>query len=251
MAKAIAVNAEKRAGKGTSVSRSLRRSGHVPGVVYGDGKAGLNIQLNSHEFSRALGAHLDEHVLVDLNVAQVGEKKVLLQDVQHHPVTGDVIHVDFHEISMTKKLRVEVPVKLVGDPVGVTQQGGVLEYLVRQLMVECLPLDIPDHVDVDVSALTVGQSLSVADLKLEGAKFRIVSDAGIAVAAVTAPREEEAAAAPAAGTAEPEVLREKKVEGEEAAAAGKDGAKKEGAAKEGAKPAAKDAAKPAAKEAKK
>ena len=262
MAIGIAVKAEQRSGSGTSTSRRLRRGGLLPGVVYGDGKAGLSIQMDRHQFEKTMGPHLDEHMILDLEVAGVGGKKVLLQEVQYHPITHQLIHVDFHEVSMTKKLRVEMPLRLVGEPTGVTQQGGVLEHLLRVVMVECLPGDILEHVDVDVSQLSIGQSMNVGSaVKLDPAKYRVISDASIAVAAVTAPREEEAAATPAAGPAEPEVLREKKdLEGEGAeakkdGAPAKDGAKKEAApaaGKDAAKPAAgKEAAKPAAKEAKK
>ncbi len=251
MARVLAVKAEQRSGSGTSVARRLRRSGAVPAVVYGDGKPGLSIQLDRHQFVKTMGAHLDEHPILDLEVTGVAPKKVLLQAVQYHPITGAVIHVDFHEVSMTKKLRVEMPIRLVGEPTGVSQQGGVLEHILRVVMIECLPGDILEHIDVDVSALSIGQNLNVGSIKLDPAKYRVVTDATLAVAAVKAPREEEAAATPeaAAGAAEPEVLREKKdVEGE-AAEAGKDGAKKEAPAAKDAKaaPAAKDAAKPAAK----
>ena len=250
MAKGIEVKAEQRAANGTSGSRRLRRGGVVPGVVYGDGKPGLSIQFDRHTFEKTMGRHLDEHPILDLEVAGVGPKKVLLQDVQYHPITGLVIHVDFHEVSMTKKLRIEMPIRLVGEPHGVTQQGGVLEHLLRVVMIECLPTDILEHVDVDVTGLSIGQSLNVRNIVLDPAKYRVVSDGAIAVAAVTAPREEEVVAAPtAATTAEPEVLREKKdVEGEGAeAGAKKDGAPAKDGAKKEAAPAAKDAKAPAAK----
>ena len=259
MAKAMTVKAEPRAAGGTSVARRLRRSGVLPGVVYGEGKTGVNIQFNSHEFTKSLGHHAGEHQIMDLEIAGQGSKKVLLQEIQHHPITGAIIHVDFHEVSMTKKLRLEVSIRLVGEPHGVTQQGGVLEHLLRQIQVECLPADIPEHIDVDVSALSIGDSLKVGDIKTDEAKVKILSSKDLPIAAVSAPREEEVAATPdaaaAAATAEPEVLREKKPEEGEAAegaakdakAGGKD-AKPAAGAKEGAP--AKDA-KAGAKEAKK
>jgi large subunit ribosomal protein L25 len=264
MAKALKVEAQPREVGGSSQSRRLRRAGSLPGIVYGEGKVGMLIQVDAHTFSKALKHHEGEHILMDLDIAGKGTKKVLLQDIQHNHLTGKIIHVDFHEISMTKKLRVEVPLRLVGEPVGVTQMGGVLEYLVRSIEIECLPTDIPEHIDADVSALTIAQRLSVGDIKLD-AKYTILTNKDLPIAAVTAPREEEVAATPEAavpGAAEPEVLREKKVEGEEGAAEGKDA--KGAAAKDdkgaptkeskGKAPAAKEAAKPAAgggKEAKK
>jgi large subunit ribosomal protein L25 len=99
-------------------------------------------------------------------------KKVLLQEVQHHPVTGRILHADFQEISMTEKLRVEIPVRLSGEPAGVTQQGGVLEHILRAIEVECLPGDIVEQFDVDVSALQIGDRLSVSDIKVDAARLR-------------------------------------------------------------------------------
>ncbi len=236
MANAITVKAEPRTAGGTALARRLRRSGTLPGVLYGEGKPGVNIQLNRHEFVKTLGRREGEHQIVDLEIAGHGLKKVLLQEVQHHPITGQIIHVDFHEVSMTRKLRIEVPVRLVGEAVGVVQNGGVLEHILRQVQIECLPTDIPEHFDVDVSAMMIGASLKVGDIKVDESKLRVLTGKDLPIAAVAAPREEEAAptpdAAAAAASAEPEVLREKKPEEGEAA---------EGAAKD-----AKGAAKPAA-----
>jgi large subunit ribosomal protein L25 len=259
MAKALKVEAQPREMGGSSQSRRLRRGGALPGIVYGEGKEGLRIQLDEHTFTKALKNHEGEHLLMDLDVAGQGTKKVLLQEIQHNHLTGKIIHVDFHEIALNKKLRVKVPLRLMGEPVGVTQQGGVLEYLVREIEIECLPTDIPEHLDVDVSGLSISQRITAGDIKSTDGKFTVTTSKDIAVAAVTAPREEEAAATPeaaaAAGAAEPEVLREKKEEGEEGAADGKAGAKdaKAAPAKDAKAPAGKEAAKPAAggKEAKK
>ena len=251
MAVAMKVKAQPRGGRGTSMARRLRRSGTIPAVVYGVGKKPQNVEVNTRDFTRGLHTHTSEHVMLDLEIGEGDVRKVLLQEVQHHAVTGDIIHADFHEISMTHKLRVKVPLKLVGDAVGVTQMGGVLEHLMREIEVECLPLDIPEHIDLDVAALNVGDGLKAGDIKLDTAKFRLVTDKDLAVAAVSAQRAEEVVApvTAAAGAAEPEVLREKKPEdGEAAAGDAKPGAKDaKGGAKGDAKPAAgaKDA-KPAA-----
>ena len=244
MAKAIKIVAEARASAGSSVSRRLRRTGQFPGIVYGIGKTPCPVQVNQKSFLTALGGHINEHVILDLEIAGQDVRKVLLQDVQHHPITDQVLHADFHEISMTEKLRIEIPVHLVGDPVGVTQQGGVLGFLLREVTVECLPTDIVESFAVDVTALNIGAKLNAGDIQLDPAKYTLVTAKDIAVVAVSAPREEEAKAVETAA-AEPEVLKEKKEEGE-GEAASKDG---KSAGKE-AKPSAKDA-KPAAKDAKK
>lgn len=244
MAKAMKVTAEPRSATGTGAVRRLRRTGQFPGVVYG-GEKTQNVQLNEHEFARQLGGHSSESMLMDLDIQGVGLKKVLLKDVQHHPISGHILHADFLEVSMTRKLRVELPIQLKGEPVGVSQGGGVLEHILRVLQVECLPGDIVDHVDLDVSALGIAQSLTVKDIKLDPAKYTILTGPDVAVAAVAVPREEEVVeATPEAGAAEPEVLREKKVEGEE----GEEEEGKEGkpAAGKEAKPAAGKEAKPAA-----
>jgi large subunit ribosomal protein L25 len=245
MATAIKVTAEARASKGSSAGRVLRRTGKFPGVVYGVGKAPMNVQLDEKAFKKAMHSHASEHVMMDLEITGVETKKVLLQEVQHHPITRQILHADFHEISLTEKLRIEIPVHLVGDPVGVTQAGGTLEHLLRSIEVECLPTDIVEAFDVDVSGLGIGDSLSAGDVKLDPAKFTLISDASLAIAAVTAPRAEETAApaAAVATAAEPEVIKEKKEEGEAA-----EGAKKDD--KAAAKAPAKDAKAPA-KEAKK
>lgn len=254
MAKAVKVVAEARASAGSSAVRRLRRSGKFPAVVYGVGKTPVNVELDERSFSKTIGAHASEHLLMDLEITGGETKKVLLQEVQHHPISGRILHADFHEISMTKKLRVEIPVHLAGEPVGVSQQGGVLEYLVRSIEVECLPGDIVDRFDVDVTAMKIGDSITAGAVKLDAAKYTLITNKDLALAAVSAPREEEVAAAPeaAAAAAEPEVIKEKKEEGAEGEAAegGKAAPAKEGAKE--AKPAAgAKEAKPAAKEAKK
>lgn len=239
MAKSVKVVAQQRSAKGSIQSRGLRRAGMFPGIVYGVGKTPMTVQLDEKAFSRALGSHASEHMILDLEIEGVETKKVLLQEVQQHPISGKVLHADFHEISMTEKLRIEIPVHLVGDPVGVTQNGGVLEHMLRSIEVECLPSDIVESFDVDVSAMAIGDSISAGDVKLDAAKYTLITNRGFAIAAVSAPREEEAAPAAATTAAEPEVIKEKKDE---------EGAEGAADAKGGAKPGAKEAAKPAAKE---
>jgi large subunit ribosomal protein L25 len=217
------LTAQKREVKGTSGVRRLRRESWIPAVIYGEGRPGETIQIRRHDFEQAMRGHKGEHMLIDLEVEGQKPRKVLIKDTQHEPVTGKIIHADFHEISMTKKLRVEVPVRLVGDAVGVTQQGGVLEHVLRSLEIECLPADIPEFLEVDVSGLSIGHSVTVADVKVDRSRFTILSSPELAVAAVAAPKAEEEVAAPAAEAAptEPEVIREKKPEeGEEEAAEG-------------------------------
>ncbi len=223
MKEQMVIRASPRAAQGSSAVRRLRRAGKLPAVVYGEGKPAVALELAAHEFEKMLHHHQGEHLILDLAIGDE-TKKVLLQEVQRDALTDRLTHVDFHEISMTRKLRVEVPIHLVGVPVGVSQQGGILDHLLRQVEIECLPADIPERVEVDVSALEVGRHLSVRDIRLDPARFTVTTAPDIAIAAVSMPKaEEEAAAAPAEGAAaEPEVLTEKKPEEGEEAAAGKE-----------------------------
>ncbi len=212
MSKEARIVAEKRQSGGSSTANRLRRAGVVPAVVYGSGKSVRNIQLNEHVFSQFLRHHTSENVLVDLEIEGDQPCKVLIREIQHHPLTGKAIHVDFYELSMTKKVRVEIAIEVEGEPVGVTQQGGNLEHILREVEVECLPTDLVEAFTVDVSALEIGDSLSVEDLPIDRSKFTVLTAPDVAVVAVAAARvEEEVETAPAEGEAgaEPEVIGEK------------------------------------------
>ena len=238
------LTAKTRAEKGSASAGRLRRTGWFPAVVYGEGRPGVDIQLNEHDFVMMLRTHRSENMIVDL-VVEGTEKpyKVMLKAMQHHPITGRVIHLDFYEVSMTRKIEVELPVKLVGVPTGVANEGGILEHVLRALTVQCLPGDLIEELELDVSALSVGKTLRVRDMKIDAAKYRIMDDPDQVIAAVAAPRteEEEKAEADAAATAAgPEVLTEKKAEeGEEGAEKGKDGKEAKAPAKDAKAPAEK------------
>lgn len=224
----ITVKADVRATKGTANVGRLRRSGWIPAVIYSEGKPADPIQLNEHDFVAMLRRHHGEHMIMDLVVGDAKPRKVLLKDLQHHPLKGTPIHADFYEVSMTRKLRVEIPIRLSGDPVGVTGQGGILDHLLRAVEVECLPSDLMEEIVVDVAALELGHHLSVSDIKLDASKYRVVTASDLAIAAVSAPQAEEVAAeAVAAGPEEPEVLTEKKDKDEGEGAEGGKGEKKD------------------------
>ena len=196
----------------------LRQEGIVPAVVYSEGKAGRNIQLNEHDFHMMLRGHASEHMIMDIDIENEKTTKVLLKEIQHHPVSGRILHADFQEISMTKKIRNEVAVHLVGDAVGVVQQGGVLEHLSRSVEVECLADAMVESFDVDISDMKIGDHLTAADLKLDAEKYTLISDMDLAIATITAPRtstattEEGEEAGAGASSEEPEVVGEKKAE---------------------------------------
>ena len=214
---AIKINAEQRSVSGSANARRLRSQGIVPAVVYSAGETGINVQLSEHEFSQMLRHHASESLVVDLAIDKHGEKKALLKDVQHHPLTGRVVHVDFQEISMTETIKIEVAIELVGVPVGVTQSGGVLDSLVHSIEIECLPGDVIEKVEVDVSNLDVGEHLTVGELNVGSDKIVVVTAPDIAVVNVLAPKvnkDDEEADGEEGTSDEPVVLTEKKEEGE-------------------------------------
>ncbi|MCF7837951.1 MAG: 50S ribosomal protein L25 [Candidatus Marinimicrobia bacterium] len=210
MATAIQIKAENRQTGGSSAARRMRRTNRIPAVLYGGDESHF-LALNEHDFNQMMRKHRSEHLLVDLVVAGEDEpRKALLKDVQHHPVSGKPLHVDFQAVALDQRLRLEVPIELTGIPQGVSQQGGVLELLIREIEIECLATDIPESIELDVSALEIGHSLTVADLKLDPARHTVLTDADLAVAGVTAPRvSAEAVAEEGAAVAEPELAGKK------------------------------------------
>jgi large subunit ribosomal protein L25 len=252
MAKQIQLKAKPRTETGKGPVKQLRLRGSIPGIVYGAHTQPLNIAIDSDDFQKALHHATSENVLVDLQVEEAGKtsnRLALIQEVQHHPVTDSVLHVDFHEVSATEKLRTAVPVRAIGEPAGVKTGGGILEYVMRDLRVECLPKDLPEVIEINVEALQIGQGIHVGDIKAPPG-VTLLDQKEQAVFIVAAPiTEEELAAmteAAAATTAEPEVIGAKPEEGEEAAVAEGEAKPKAEAGKPEAKPAAgKGEAKPA------
>ncbi len=199
------VEAREAAGKG-EVGR-MRRDGNVPGVVYGQGSDASKIQFNAHEFEIMMKHHGSENLLMDLEVGSGAPTRVLLKEVQHHPLTSKVLHVDFQEISMDQKLTLEVPLECVGSSVGVGL-GGTLEMHIRTVELECLPADVVERIDVDVSALEIGDGVHVSDLDLDLSKYTVHTASDIMIASVAAPRvaSEEGEADADATSAEPELI---------------------------------------------
>ncbi len=223
MKEQIVVKAEPRAVQGSAAAGRLRREGRLPAVLYSAGKQGEPLQIDAHDFDRLLHRHHGEHMLADLVVGGAEPRKVILKETQLHPLTHRLQHVDFQEISMTERLTVEVPIALVGEAAGVLV-GGLLDHLLREIEIECLPDDLMEQIELDVSALGIGDRLTVADIPLDPARYTVLTDADLAVAAVSAPRVEEeetpaeGAAAEAGEGGEPEVIKEKKDEEEDGAA---------------------------------
>jgi large subunit ribosomal protein L25 len=211
--------------RGKNEARRLRASGRVPGVLYGAKKETLAVSLDPKQISRILQSETGHNTIFDL---QAGNEKarVMIVDWQYDPMHGKLLHIDLKRIAMDEKIKVKVPIHLVGEAEGVKQQGGILDQVLREVEVECLPGDIPGHIDADVTKLVFGTVLRVSDLQ-GGGKLKFLTDAGQTVAHITSVKEEEvapptpeaAAEAAAAAPAEPEVIKKGKQEAPEEEAA--------------------------------
>ncbi|MGD0993342.1 MAG: 50S ribosomal protein L25/general stress protein Ctc [Gemmatimonadales bacterium] len=210
MAQIVQLSAERRSTKGKGAAREMRRSGKVPAVIYGRGREPDQLAVDGVTLGRLLEKIVPESTIVELSV-DGNPVKTLIREVQRHPVRPGIVHVDFYEIRAGQKIRVAVPIHCVGIPDGVRNQGGTLDQVIRNVEIEVLPDDIPDRVELDVTALTIGKSLHVSDLSIP--KAQILMDAALTVATVVAPRIEEVAAPAAAAAVEGAP-----VEGEAAAA---------------------------------
>ena len=209
--------------------KKVRSSGRVPAVIYGRKAKPQNLEINLKDMENVLHHSLTENVLVDLAVSgdPAPKRLALVQQVQHHALSGKVLHVDFHEVAEDEKVTVTVPVETLGEAVGVKTGGSVLEHVLFRLKVRALPKDLPEVLNVDVSALEIGQAIHIGEITAPPG-VEILGDKGIPVIAVAAPVTEaqEAAADAAAGAvAEPEMIKEKKEEGAAEGAAAKSGEK--------------------------
>jgi large subunit ribosomal protein L25 len=221
MAKQVKLKAELRSETGRSAARKLKARGIVPAVIYGAKEKPQPLQVAARDINTILKHASGENILVELEIAgEKSGKTALVQEIQHAPVGGNILHIDFHAISMDEKIQAEVPVEPLGIANGVKNFGGLLEQNLRFLTVECLPGDLPDRLTVDVSALNIGDSIHVRDIQLpEGVTAK--SQADLTAFSVMEPAVEEvpvAAVVEGAATG-PEVITEKKpAEGEAAAA---------------------------------
>jgi len=147
-------------------ARRLLRSGKIPAILYGPKTAAVSLALDKKEFSRRVAGLQGSHLVrLKSGAATLADKVALVKDMQFHPISGDVIHADFYEVDLTAKIQVHVPLHFVGKAVGITR-GGILQPIVREIEVECLPLDIPEFFDVDVTALDIGDSVHIEDLQM-------------------------------------------------------------------------------------
>jgi len=214
MAKNVSLAASPRQHTGKGAARQARFQGKVPAVIYGHGRATESLEVEAKALEKALAGVEPASTIIDLTV-DGKTAKTLIREIQRHPTRPDIIHVDFYEIHAEEKVTLKVPVHLVGNPDGVRNAGGVLDQVTREVEIEVLPAHIPDRVELDVTALKIGDSLHVSALAIPNAT--ILTGAELTIATVVPPRAEEVAAPPpeAAGeVAEPELIRKVR-EGEE------------------------------------
>ncbi|MEQ1833599.1 MAG: 50S ribosomal protein L25, partial [Candidatus Eisenbacteria bacterium] len=157
----IQLKGSRRESVGKGSARKARAAGQIPAVVYGHGETPMPVSVDKREFEVALRGHKGSNAIVNLAVSGAKDVTALVRDVQYDPLTRNIVHLDFQHISLTETIEVEVPVHFVGVPVGVKDGGGILEHLVRTLEVRCLPTAIPASIDVDVTALNVGENMHV------------------------------------------------------------------------------------------
>src|SRR4029077_18583953 len=191
------LDAKKRDGRGKNEARRLRGSGRIPAVVYGarkDGQApeGVPVAVDPKEVLRILHSESGANTLINLKL-DGGESRVMVRDFQLDPITHQLLHADFYQLAMDKAIIVSVPVVVKGEPQGVKQQGGLLDFVTREIQVQCLPTDIPEKIEVDVSELMLHQSVRVKELA-ESPKWKMITDGETMLVHVVMPKAEESAA---------------------------------------------------------
>lgn len=208
---------------GKNEARRTRREGKVPAVLYGgDGQHATAIAVEPRALLKILHSEAGQNTLISLRMPGAAEARVLVKDFQVDPITHHVLHADFYRVAMDRVLQVTIPVIIHGEPKGVKQQGGIVEFIRREIEIECLPADIPEHIDVDVSELMLNQGIRLRDIATNP-KWTPVTEPETMLVHVIMPKAEEApapaeaAAAATATPAEPEVIKKGKKEEEEAA----------------------------------
>jgi len=216
MAKQVKLSARPRSESGRNAVKQVRARGAIPAVIYGGKDAPANLEIDKKEINQLLAHAVGENILVDLEINEGGKTRnrlSLIQEVQHHPVKGHIIHVDFHAVSATEEIEAEVVLESEGEPVGVKTFGGLLQQSIRTIGISCLPQNLPELITVDVSGLNIGESLHVRDIKLP-AGVTATSEAELTVFLVSEPTVSEEPASTGDAPKQPEVIKEKKVDAE-------------------------------------
>ena len=210
----IFLEVEPREGTGRAKAKDLRDAGLIPAVVYAAGKESQSIKISRSVLLRLIHQHRIEGVLINLKVKddkKHASRSCLIKEIQYDPVYEDIVHVDFNEVSLTKAIKVNVPVAVKGEPAGVKQEGGSLEHILWEIEVECLPTNIPKDIEVVVSNLKIGDAIHIKDIVVPSG-VKILNDPSAIVLSIAAPMKEEVPAVPVEGEEkqEPEVIKEKK-----------------------------------------
>lgn len=215
-----------RASFNKNAARRVRVSGKIPAVVYGAGQDAVAVSVDPRVITKILHSDSGHNTIFDLNVEGSAVVKAMIVDWQHEPIKGKLLHIDLKRIAMDKMMRVSVPIQLVGTSIGVKSQGGILEHVLREVEIECLPNDIPSHLDVDISGLELHGIIHVSDLPHSGS-IKFLGDENATVAHVTIIKEEAPAAdVVAVAATEPEVAKKGKTDAAAAPAADAKDAKK-------------------------
>ena len=215
MAQQVNLQAATRTETGKGAARSFRRAGKVPGVIYGHGREAEAVTIDKSALNKMLFGISAGTTILDVAVDGRAPVKALIREIQRDSLRpAEIIHLDLYEVRSDEEITLAVPIRLIGIPDGVRNFGGVLDHVLRELEVEVLPINIPDHVDLDVTALTIGHSLFVRDVKVENAK--VLNDPDTPICTVVAPRTEEApAVVEEVAATEPELIRKPKAEDED------------------------------------
>jgi large subunit ribosomal protein L25 len=205
---------KKRNNQGTSSSRRMRSDGLLPGIIYGSDKESNIVEMNLNQVEKILKNHSSDSVLIEVDLEDEGSVRVLLKEVQYHPVTSSILHVDLQRVVAGKPIQVDVAIELNGEPEGV-KSGGIIDHKIHSLSVECLPKDMIESIPVDITNLEIGDSLTVSDITVTS-KIKILSDENLQVISINAPKvidssDEEIEEADET-SAEPEVITEKNEE---------------------------------------
>ena len=219
----LTLQAEKRETKGKNAARRLRAAGRIPAVVYGVEKnKAVDIAVDPKVLSRILHSESGVNSIISMQGLETGESRVLVKEYQLDPISHRMLHADFYQVAMDRLLTLTVPIVLRGEARGVKQQGGVVDFVNREIEIEVLPADIPEHIDVDISELMLNQGIRLRDIHVEGAKWTPLSDGDLMIVHVVSPRIEEPTpaaagevAAPAPAGSEPEVIKKGKTEKDE------------------------------------
>src|SRR5215471_2344726 len=176
--------------RGKNVARRLRATGRIPAILYGRKEDALALSVNPKELSAILHSGTGHNTIFALQIEGRGSTSVMIKDWQYDPIKDNLLHADLQRIAMDETLQVHVPIIAVGEAKGVKVQAGIFEFVLREVEVECLPADIPEHITIDISDLEIGSNLRVSDLPVDP-KIKILSDRDLVVAHVIAPKEEK------------------------------------------------------------